>query len=69
MSSRPPDWPLIDEIVRRVQAAPGGGMHRADLGRSLGLPAYSRCVREALFVAYAQRKIDFCGQYVVRPPR
>lgn len=63
-----PDWLLIDAIVRRVRTAPGGGLHRAQLGAYFGLPAYGACMREALFVAYRQRKIDFCGQYVVRPP-
>jgi hypothetical protein len=68
VSRLPPDWSLIREIIRTVHAAPAGGMHRAELAERFSLPAYGDCMREALGIAYWHRKIDFCRQYVVRPP-
>ena len=64
-----PDWSLIREIVRQVHTAPGGGLHRNQLAERFCLPAYGECMRSALGIAYRHKKIDFCGQYVVRPPR
>jgi hypothetical protein len=66
--SRDPGWPLIKEIIRQVRAAPGGGLHRAELAAILHLPAYGEPLKTALFIAYRKHEIDFCGQYVVRPP-
>lgn len=66
--SRDPDWVLIRRIIRIVDAAPGGGLHRADLAAALHLPAYGEPLKTALFIAYRKHKIDFCGQYVVKPP-
>jgi hypothetical protein len=63
--SRDPDWLLIRRIIRVVYAAPGGGLHRADLAAELSLPAYGEAFTTALMVAYKLRKIDFCRQYVV----
>lgn len=63
-----PDWSLIKEIVRQVYAAPGGGIHRGELADRFSLPAYGESMRSALGIAYRHRKIDFCRQYVVRPP-
>lgn len=68
MTRPPPDWSLIKEIVRRVEAAPCGGLHRAELAAMFGLPAYCPSMRAALGIARQHRKIDFCGQYVVKPP-
>ena len=67
MSSLPPDWPLIREIVRIVCADPCGGIHREALAGKLHLPARGRSVSDALGIAYRNKKIDFCGQYVVKP--
>lgn len=67
MTYREPDWLLIDGIVDYVRAAPGGGMHRAELGERCRLPAYGGCMHDALMIAWRQRRIDFCGQYVVIP--
>jgi hypothetical protein len=64
--SRDPDWPLIRQIIRIVHEAPGG-LHRADLAAALSLPPYGESMQTALAVAWKQRKIDFCGQYVVKP--
>ena len=67
MVSRDPDWPLIRQITGIVHQAPGGGLHRADLAAELSLPPYGEVMQTALMVAWKQRKIDFCGQYVVMP--
>jgi hypothetical protein len=67
VSSLPPDWLLIKEIIRQVRAAPGGGMHRAELAAITRLPARGQSMRDALIIAYKLRKTDFCGQYVVSP--
>jgi hypothetical protein len=66
MSSLPPDWPLIRHIVRIVHADPCGGIHRQVLAEQLHLPTRGRCMRDALGIAYRHKKIDFCGQYVVK---
>lgn len=65
--SRDPDWPLIRRIIRIVYAAPGGGLQRVVVAESVHLPAYGDQLKTALFIAYRKHKIDFCGQYVVRP--
>jgi hypothetical protein len=65
----PPDWSLIREIVRQVYAAPAGGIHRSELAERFSLPAYGESMKAALGIAWRHKKIDFCGQYVVRPPR
>lgn len=67
MAWREPDWSLVDGIVARVRAAPGGGLHRAELAEGFRLPSYGDCMKDALMVAWRQRRIDFCGQYVVVP--
>jgi hypothetical protein len=64
-----PDWPLIQRLVRIVHTAPGGGLHREELAEKLGIPARGPSMREALMIAYRNRKIDFCRQYVVKPVR
>ena len=58
MTRPPPDWSLIKEIVRRVDAAPCGGMHRAELAAAFGLPAYCPSMRAALGIAWQHRQID-----------
>lgn len=55
-------------LLARVEAAPCGGLHRAELAAMFGLPAYCPSMRAALGIAWQHRKIDFCGQYVVKPP-
>ena len=65
MSGQPPPWPLVRQIIRIVTAAPGGGLHRADLADRLGLPAYGEAFKAALMIAYKRGEIDFCGQYAV----
>jgi hypothetical protein len=67
VSRLPPDWSLIREVIRQVHAAPGGGLHRRELAGFFRLPPYGESMRDALGIAYRHRKIDFCGQYVVRP--
>ena len=62
----PPDWSLIKELIRQVHNAPGSGLHRAHLAAIVRLPAHGPCIRDALMIAYKLRKIDFCGQYVVK---
>jgi hypothetical protein len=62
MTQLPPDWPLIRQIVRIVGADPCGGIHREDLAAKLHLPARGQVLRDALMVAYAGKKIDFCRQ-------
>ena len=69
MSRLPPDWSLIKVIVRMVNADPCGGLHREELAARFGLSAYGPAMRAAFGIAWRHRKIDFCGQYVVRPPR
>lgn len=69
MTRLPPDWSLIREIVRTIHAAPGGYMHRAELAERFHLPARGTCMKDALGIAWRHKKIDFCGQYVVRPPQ
>lgn len=69
MSRAGPDWSLVRAITRTVAAAPGGGMHRADLAAHFRLPLQGAAMRDALGVAYRQRHIDFVGQYVVAPGR
>jgi hypothetical protein len=63
----PPDWPLIREIVRIVHADPCGGLHREDLAEKLQLPPRGRALTDALMVAYANKRIGFCREYVVKP--
>ena len=65
--SSPPPWPLIRQIVRIVTAAPGGGLHRADLAGLVHLPPYGKAFKTALMIAYKRGQVDFCGQYAVRP--
>jgi hypothetical protein len=63
----PPDWPLIRHIVRIVHADPCGGIHREKLAEMLQLPSRGRSLVDALGIAYRNKKIDFCGQYGVKP--
>jgi len=35
----------------------------------LHLPSHGRCLRDALGIAYRTKKIDFVGQFVVKPVR
>lgn len=67
MTREAPDWLLIRHIVRIVHADPCGGIHREELARRLHLPARGRCLSDALVIAYKNHKLDFCGQYVVKP--
>jgi hypothetical protein len=67
VSRSAPDWPLIREIVRIVHADPCGGIHREDLAEKLHLPGRGQSMRDALGIAYRNKKIDFCWQYVVKP--
>jgi hypothetical protein len=67
VSGLPPDWPLIRHIVRIVHTDPCGGIHREELAGRLHLPPRGRVLGDALGIAYRNRKIDFCLQYVVRP--
>lgn len=63
------DWTLIDRLVKLVNSAPGGGLHRLELGTMPGVPDHGSHIRDALMIAYSRKRIDFCGQYVVRPVR
>jgi hypothetical protein len=63
----PPDWSLIRQLVRIVHNDPCGGLHREALAERLHLPARGRVLGDALGIAYRNKKIDFCGQYIVRP--
>jgi hypothetical protein len=56
-----PDWPLVRIITRAVAAAPGGGLHRAELAGSLRLSAYRDPFKTALMIAYKRGQVDFCG--------
>ena len=47
-----PPWPLIRQIIRIVTAAPGGGLHRADLAGLVHLPPYGEAFKTALMIAY-----------------
>jgi hypothetical protein len=67
MSSLPPDWPLIRRVVRIVHADPCGGLHRERLAEMLHLPSRGRSLGDALGIAYRNKKIDFCGRYIVKP--
>jgi hypothetical protein len=67
VSSLPPDWALIRQVVRIVHADPCGGIHREHLAERLRLPPRSRVLGDALAIAYRIGKIDFCGPYVVKP--
>lgn len=69
MTRELPDWSLIKEIIRRVEADPCGAMHRADLAAVFGLPPYGECMKQAIGIAWRNRKIDCCRDYVVRVPR
>jgi hypothetical protein len=62
-----PTWPLIRQVVRIVHADPYGGAHRERLAEMLQLPARRRALSDALVIAYRNKKIDFCRQYVVKP--
>jgi hypothetical protein len=62
-----PDWPLIRQVVRIIRADPCGGLHREALAEMLHLPARGRPLSDALAIAYRNKKIDFCGQYAVKP--
>jgi hypothetical protein len=66
MTREPPDWSLINRIVRIVHSAPGGGLHRAELAEKIGLPPESPALRQALMIAYRRHQIDFVRQYVVK---
>jgi hypothetical protein len=63
-----PDWTLLRRLVRIVHNDPCGGLHRGELADKLGLAEHDPSLRKALMVAYRQRRIDFCRQYVVKPP-
>jgi len=67
MRTLPPDWPLIRRVVRIVHADPCGGIHREDLAAKLHMPPRGRSLTDALMIAYRNKKIDFCRQYVVKP--
>jgi hypothetical protein len=62
-----PDRSLIRRLVRIVHKDPCGGLHREALAERLHLPARGRVMGDALGIAYRNKKIDFCGQYVVKP--
>jgi hypothetical protein len=62
-----PDWVLIRRIVRYVNSAPGGGLHRRELAERTGLPAWGPVMRNALLVAWSRKSVDFCGDWVVMP--
>jgi hypothetical protein len=64
----PPNWPLIRAITRIVAAAPGGGLHRAELAGTLHMSPYTDPFKTNLLIAYSRGQVDFCGQYVVKPP-
>jgi hypothetical protein len=66
-AARAPDWALLQRLVRIVHNDPCGGLHRAELAEKLGLPEHHPSLRKALMVAYRQRRVDFCRQYVVKP--
>jgi hypothetical protein len=63
----PPDWPLMKRLIGRVRNDDCGGLHRLALADELRVPPGSRAFTNALMIAYANKKIDFCGQYVVKP--
>jgi hypothetical protein len=67
VSSLPPDWSLIRQLVRIVHNDPCGGLHRDALAEMLHLPAHGQPMRDALGIAYRNKKIGFCRQYVVKP--
>jgi hypothetical protein len=66
MTGQPPDWALIRRLVRIVHNDPCGGLHREELAEKLGLPARAPELTTALMIAYRNRKISFCRQYVVK---
>ena len=67
--SRDPDWLLIRRIIRIVTAAPGGGLHRADVADLLCLSPFGEAFKTALMIAYKRGRIDFCRQFVVTANR
>lgn len=67
MSRLPPDWTLIRRAVRIIHADPCGGIHREKLAEMLQVPPRGRSMVDALGIAYRNKKIDFCGPYVVKP--
>jgi hypothetical protein len=68
VTARDPDWALIRTITRLAATTPGGGIHRAELAAKTG--AYGPAMRDALFIAYGKKLIDFCGTgYIVRPAK
>jgi hypothetical protein len=69
MVTSQPDWSLIREITRVVHSAPCGGIHREDLAAKFCLPAHGPAMRSALGIAYRRKGIDYCPDYVVKPPR
>jgi hypothetical protein len=69
MTRRDPDWALIRRITRITAAAPGGGLHRTELADRAGVPAHGDAMKHSLLIAYQYKRIDFCGQWVVKPAR
>jgi hypothetical protein len=67
--SRVLDGPPVNRIARIVFSARGGGLHRTALADRLELPAHGKAFERALMAAYACKRIDFCGQYVVAPAK
>jgi hypothetical protein len=63
----PSDWTLYRQLIRIVHADPCGGIHRDELAERCGVPPRGKAIGQALGIAYRHKKIDFCGQYVVKP--
>lgn len=60
--------PLLTRIARIVAGAPGGGLHRYELAKRLGITDAHPAFTPALMACYGRRMIDFCGwEHVVAP--
>lgn len=59
--------PLLADRVTQIVGAPrwGGGVDRETLAWLLGVKPRDRAFVAALMWLYRQKRIDFCGQYVV----
>lgn len=65
----PPDWLLIRAVIRAVNDPRwAGGVHRQHLAELVGVPPHGPDLRQAIGIAWRTRKIDACGQYIVKVP-
>ena len=61
-------WIVQRQLLKLVQEAPGGGVHRSEIVAELGL-TWPYLWRQGAGQLYGRGLVDFCGAYLVTVPR